>query len=205
LERLFKTVQKDSLVTLFGFPPEIKPCCSQYLLYFVQFLEDLGIRAESQINEEAGRVLFTVIPRDGAVALERIREALGIYLRIPHDSNFNNAGGQPFEIAVVQLRANVLFLQSQWALALAMLETKNATIEALNLTIFQQRQFATGPLLAQHAATKDSESEPLVGDTVHLTKYEGKFLKVDLPTILRRLKRSFGVGERKDDDESYFK
>jgi len=77
-----------------------------------------------------------------------------------------------------------------------MLETKNATIEALNFTVYQQRQLLTGPTERASEEEKNKDSEPIVGDTVHLTKYECKFLKVDLPAILRRLKRSFGIGEK---------
>jgi hypothetical protein len=60
----------------------------QYLLYFVQFLEDLGIHATADLQEQARGVLLTVTPQDGREALERIREALDVYLQIPRSPDF---------------------------------------------------------------------------------------------------------------------
>jgi|SRR5579864_5209586 len=190
----------DSLVTFFRFPPGIRSCCSQYLLYFVQFLEDLGIKADSEIKEHAGRILFSVTPADGPGALGKIKEALEVYLDLPRNPEFNATAGEFSDIAVSQLKANVFFLQSQLSLAQALLETKSATLEALNFTVYQQKQLLIGLSADQSApnSTKRTENEPVVGDTVSVKPYEGKILRVDLPTILRRLKRSFGLGEKKD-------
>jgi hypothetical protein len=83
--------RKDALVTFFEFPPLIKTSCEQYLMYFVQFLEDLGIRADSEIKRQAGQVMFAVAPKDGDVALTKIKEALQVYLRLPLDPTFNES------------------------------------------------------------------------------------------------------------------
>lgn len=201
-EAVLRTIRKNSLVTWFNFPVSIKTSCEQYLIYFVQFLEDLGIKANSEIKEDAGRILFSVTPADGPSALGKIREALEAYLDLPRNPEFNEATEGFSDVAVSQLKANVFFLKSQLTLAQAMLEAKNATIEALNFTIYQQRQLQTGSLLSESAKETVKDSEPIIGDTVHLTKFEGKFLKVDLPTILRRLKRSFGIGEKDSETKS---
>jgi CRISPR-associated protein (TIGR02584 family) len=68
---------------VFSFPNEIKFPCEQYLLYFAQFLQDLGINATSNLKEEAGKVLFSVTPTDDIEALDKIREALAVYLNLP--------------------------------------------------------------------------------------------------------------------------
>lgn len=196
-EAVLRTIRKNSLVTWFDFPPPIKAACEQYLVYFVQFLEDLGIKANSEIKKDAGRILFSITPADGPSALGKIREALETYLDLPRNPEFNEAAEGFSDVAVSQLKANIFFLKSQLTLAQAMLEAKNATIEALNFTIYQQRQLQTGPVLREDVKGEKNEGEPIIGDTVHLTKFEGKFLKVDLPTILRRLKRSFGIDEKK--------
>ncbi|HET9282144.1 MAG TPA: hypothetical protein VFR24_09315 [Candidatus Angelobacter sp.] len=197
-EEALRTVRKNSLVTWFNFPAPIKTSCEQYLIYFVQFLEDLGIKANSEIKEDAGRILFSVTPADGPSALGKIKEALESYLDLPRNPEFNAVADDFSDMAVSQLKANVFFLKSQLVLAQAMLEAKDATIEALKLTTYQQRQLLTGSTSGGGTKEDESESEPILGDTVHLTKYEGKFLKVDLPTILRRLKRSFGIDKDKE-------
>ncbi len=67
----------------FNFPEQFKTPCEQYLLYFAQFLQDLGISATSNLKEEAGKVLFSVTPTDDKEALDKIREALAVYLNLP--------------------------------------------------------------------------------------------------------------------------
>jgi hypothetical protein len=177
----------------------VKTACAQYLTYFIQFLEDLGVKADSEIKENAGRVLFSVTPKDGPSALGQIREALDAYLRLPRNPEFGSESAEFGGVAVSQLKANVFFLHSQLALAQAMIEAKDARIEALDLTVYQQRQLLTGVSVEKPASSSQDwdQDEPILGDTVHLTKYEGKIVKIDFPTILRRLKRSFGVAESK--------
>jgi hypothetical protein len=188
--------RKDALVTFFEFPDPLKTTCEQYLIYFIQFLEDLGIRADSEIKQEAGHVMFSIIPKDGASALVKIKEALTIYLSFPTASDFNEAANQFSDVAVTQLKANVFFLQSQMELAKAVIQAKDAAINLLDLTVFQQRQLlaATAEGASAHPPqAKTHEEEPLLGNTVYVTSYEGKGFKINLPHILRRLKRVFGV------------
>ncbi len=73
----------NSIYVSLDFPEEVKIPCEQYLLYFVKFLRDLGIYATSNLKEEAGKVLFSVTPTDDIEALDKIREALAIYLHLP--------------------------------------------------------------------------------------------------------------------------
>jgi hypothetical protein len=73
----------SSIISVFNFPEGLKIPCEQYLLYFAQFLQDLGINATSNLKEEAGKVLFSVTPTDDIEALDKIREALAVYLNLP--------------------------------------------------------------------------------------------------------------------------
>src|SRR5262249_33772920 len=70
----------NSVEVVLDFPPDIKVSCEQYLLYFVQFLKDLGVDAEAELKHNAGQVLFSVIPANKDEALDKIRDALDIYL-----------------------------------------------------------------------------------------------------------------------------
>jgi hypothetical protein len=74
---------EDSIFVSFLFPEELKAPCKQYLDYFAKFLQDLGIKANSNLNDEAGKVLFSVTPTDDKEALDKIREALAVYLNLP--------------------------------------------------------------------------------------------------------------------------
>src|SRR5215469_11433116 len=66
----------QSVSKLFTFPAPIKSACEQYLLYFGQFLSDLGIQTQTELAENAARVLFSVTPIDATQALSQIRDAL---------------------------------------------------------------------------------------------------------------------------------
>jgi hypothetical protein len=58
IKRLQTRLGADSITTAFDFPDEVKVPCEQYLVYFVQFLRDIGVEATSDLQHYAGRVLF---------------------------------------------------------------------------------------------------------------------------------------------------
>jgi hypothetical protein len=51
-------------------------------LFFVQFLRDLGINATSNLRKKRGSSFFST-PTDDVEALDKIREALAVYLNLP--------------------------------------------------------------------------------------------------------------------------
>jgi hypothetical protein len=177
--------RRNSVTTFLKFPPVVKTACEQYLLYFVQFLADLVVKAEAEIKESAHKVLFSVTPQDGQSALEKVRDALEVYLQLPGARDFAESAVPYPDLAVTQLQSNILHLQSQLLLAKATLQAQDATIESRSLSNFQYRQLLS--------AEKATQSEALIGDTVHVTRIEGKGFRVDLPLILKRLKRVLGV------------
>ncbi len=176
---------------VFDFPPAIRSACEQYLLYFGQFLRDIGIDARAEIKERASEVLFSVTPVSEKQALEQVREALDVYLRLPAAPEFGVAASGFYDVAVSQLKSNVLHLQSQIVLARAALEMKNATIEAkdaqlgvlqekIDLLLFQPKSQIHPP---------EPEKEELVKGIVAVKKWDYKFLEFNFPGLLRRLKR----------------
>jgi hypothetical protein len=98
LDQLEQEQFKNSLLTSFSFPDELKVPCEQYLLYFAQFLRDLGINATPNLKEEAGKVLFSVTPNDDIEALDRIREALAVYLNLPSSPVLYNDSFQSMQL-----------------------------------------------------------------------------------------------------------
>jgi len=190
--------RKDALVTFFDFPEQLRSACEQYLIYFVQFLDDLGIRADSELKQHAGSVLFSVVPKDGPSALADVKNALEIYLQLPDNLEFREAASQLSDVAVAQLQANVFFLRSQLELARAVVQAKDATIQSLNFTVFQQQQLLTASVAGLPTTPRPHDEEPLLGNSVYVTKYEGKGFGIDLPRILRRLKRVVASGTKSD-------
>jgi hypothetical protein len=187
----FEAPNPGSIAAFFDFPVSVKSACEQYLLYFGQFLRDLGIEACTELKEQANRVLFSITPLNEKQALDQIRNALEIYLQMPRAPNFAFTEVNSSDIAVSQLMANVLHLQSQIALARAIVEMKDATISTqqtelavlrndLDLREFSPASLANGP---------SREKEPIIAGVVSVKKYAWSFLEVDFPAILRKLKR----------------
>lgn len=132
---------RDKINVTFNFPEELKVPCEQYLLHFAQFLRDLGINATSNLKEEAGKVLFSFTPTDDIEALEKIREALAIYLSFASNPIPHSTGDRTVDMVLSGARANAKHLESQLELAIAKLQFKEATLELKDATI-EQHQLA---------------------------------------------------------------
>jgi hypothetical protein len=132
IERL-KYNSKYSISSSFNFPEALKIPCEQYLLYFAQFLQDLGINATSNLTEEAGKVLFSVTPTDDKEALDKIREALAVYLNLPsspivYDESF----------AAMRLKAEIERLQSSQRITEMEFRVTQKALESQDKIILQQ-------------------------------------------------------------------
>lgn len=181
----------STVVNLFDFPKEVKVACEQYLIYFIQFLKEIGINAEANLKEESGIVLFTVVPSSSETALELIRDALNIYLQLP--ILFNNAQYNPIQmdVNVQQLLANVHHLNSQLMLSRAIIQTNQLTIGNQQRLIEQQQRVIDSSIFKQsliESRTNEDEGEEILGGTVKLQKYEGNGFQVDIPNIYRWVK-----------------
>jgi hypothetical protein len=204
---LTANLNKGSLVTFFDFPPAVKVACEQYLQYFIQFLDDLGIEADSQISSEAGKVLFSVTPNSGEEALEAIQAALATYLELPQKPDMGGFDVTA-DIAVNQLRSQVLHLQGQLMVAQGMLQLGQATIQAKDQTInaqaMQLAMFQSGQLLqpgtqdlrriAHVQEPHQSKAEPLFGEMVKVSTIKKLGIEIDLAGMLRSLKRKLPGG-----------
>ncbi|PTX62652.1 hypothetical protein C8N46_10248 [Kordia periserrulae] len=184
----FNTLTKIKRVNLsntFTFPPEIQSSCEQYLIYFATFLKDIGINAETNIESKAHETLFTVIPKDGEEALDKIKEALHIYLSLPTSPEFESVASGFSDVGVQQLVSQVHFLKSQLALGKTMIQMKDATIEALQFTNFQQKE------IIQSQQKEIENEEEIAGGLVKVKEVDLKILKFNIPELLRRIKRKF--------------
>lgn len=178
----------DAIVANFNFPEEVKNACEQYLLYFTEFLKDIGIEAIAEIREKSGFVSFLVEPKDKSQALENIRELLDIYLKLPNISVHNSyQTSLTTDISVQRLTAQILHLQGQLSLASAIIESKDACIT-------QQRQIIQGTTFTPQVLTDalEEDKEPLLGGLLAVKELEvGGAITINLPQLLRLLKERF--------------
>lgn len=182
---LLTSLDSESVFTYFQFPDEIKTACKQYLVYFTQFIADMGIVVDTELKEELNHTLFKVIPKDKDESLDKIREALNIYLNAPNDKNFQLQISNQTDVAAKQWEANFYHLKSQLSLASSIIQAKDSTIEMLQLSNYQYKQ-----LLESHTVKKDAEKEDIIKGIVAVKKYEGKGFSIDFAEIFRRLKRT---------------
>lgn len=186
-ERLISTIDKDTILTYFQFPEEIKTACKQYLIYFTQFIADIGISVDTEIKEEAKKTLFKIIPRDKTQGLKLIQEALEIYINAPSSMEFQIQIANYNDVSIRQWEANIYHLKSQLALANSILQSHQATIESLQLSNYQYRQL----LELKNNKPKNDNEEDIIKGIVSLKKYDGKGFSIDFAELFRRLKRSF--------------
>lgn len=184
---LKSSFNKESLAVSFSFPASISVACEQYLLYFGQFLQDLGVRAETALTHDAGEVLFTVTPTDQQEALGKIKDALDLYLELPSSPISDTINES---IAVQRLESTVLRLRSDLKLAAAELQAKDATIKAQNLTI----GILNGDVLlnsVREITPRPDDKEQVISGIVSLSTYKEKGVEINLGEMFRRLKKFF--------------
>jgi hypothetical protein len=200
VDQLLRSARRDSLVTFFEFPKSIRTACQQYLIYFVQFLADLGIQADAELKEDAHRILFSVTPRDGAEGLARVQEALQAFLGLPGSAAVKDLVVGAPDIAHHHLASQVAHLEAQLSLARAVDQARSATIESLQLSNYQYRQMlletAESPRTPEcvpliESAPGEAEREEFLGGTVAVTPYKAKGVEINLPRIIQALRRRF--------------
>lgn len=133
-ENINNKFQSNLLLATFSFPDKLKTSCEQYLQYFAKFLQDLGINVTSNLNEEAGKILFSVTPIDDIEALDKIREALAVYLNLPSSPIVEYNDSFP----AMRLQAEIERLQSSQRIAEMEFRVVHKALESQDKIIFQQ-------------------------------------------------------------------
>ncbi len=203
---LKKQTENQSLTTrFFSFPDEVRVPCEQYLLYFTEFLRDLGINTKADIKHEAGEILFSVTPDNPNQALDKIRVALEVFLDLPK-REIIIVPDEEFEIAMLKAKANIDHLNSQLSLAKAevrvkereiqafeaTLEAKDISIEFLRKKLNQQKRLLNGEIaegiIDIEPKPKNEDREEFFDGVLALTQYEEKGVRVNLAQLYRKLK-----------------
>jgi len=140
IQSMNETYSGNSLEYVFKFPEEVKTYCEQYLKYFAQFLQDLGMNATSSLKDDAGKVLFSVTPANDIEALNKIREALVVYLNLPsspivYDESFK---AMRLEQQIDNLHHSQKMAAREIQLAQRVIESQDKIISEKDNTIFQK-------------------------------------------------------------------
>ncbi len=132
-------VDEEGVKASFEFPEHLRTACEQYLQYFGEFLNDFGTSAEIAVRRKGQETLFSAIPENKETALEKVQEALAIYLSVPaaSEADLNQLEVQTPEqqMAINRLQVQRSFLESQISLKNTELQAKNAELQAQQATI----------------------------------------------------------------------
>jgi len=197
LDRLRSNADHRSLMQRFHFPDEVKVACEQYLLYFAEFLRDVGIEAKSSLQDSGDYTLFVVEPKNKDEALDNLKIALEVYLRLPNSPGFYGSNILDVSVPVQRLSSQIQFLQSQLTLANATLQQKDFLISQQSQFIqsqqFHIQQFSPQILLSSRKESEKggSNEEPIVGDYLKVKDYEWGPLVFGLPELLRKMREYF--------------
>ncbi|MBV9109913.1 MAG: hypothetical protein JO306_10945 [Gemmatimonadetes bacterium] len=197
-EALGTSIEKDVLLALFEFPDEVKTICEQYLLFFVEFLKTLGVEVIAGLQEDAGRVLFSVVPRSGTDALYKLRQALDLYLELPSTPRVEVMTYDYGDSRIQALVATAQHFRSQLMLANAALQMKEATIERQRAHIQEYHAITTRVMVESLRATNlDSEAkEEVLAGTVALGNHSFWGVELHWGELFRRLKAWLGPVKR---------
>ncbi len=182
------------LVARFRFPREFESACEQYLVYFAEFLRDLGVESNTQLLRDGSDLLFSVIPADRNEALSRIREALGFYLELPtiYDERENLHGYSSPEMDVVVQKhiANIEHLRAQLRLAEALISTdalRDADSKTRQISI-QTNIFQTSLRDVRIKGTTE-DAKSFFGGILKLGSWKKGPIEISTPKLLDGLKR----------------
>lgn len=190
----------SDFIQQFLFPPEFETACKQYLLFFSDFLKQVGISAHTDITHEAKSILFSVSPDDPSAMskeefLARVQKALSIYLQLPDHPEIQNymMTAHTMSPEVHQLLSQVQFLQSQLNLSLAQAKAQQSLIEGQGRMLALMESLTTGVLTQALKSDPtqpkpDRDRERVLGGAVNLKPLDVKVAEIHIPNIYRYLK-----------------
>lgn len=171
------------IIASFEFNPEIQGSCSRYLLYFVEFLRDMGIEANSELNKKGNEILFSIEPTDKEASLERIKDALAFYLAIPESNGhflISNSTNPITEFKIEKLNAEVQALKSSIKIyeALIHIQSKSNSLEIIQTHDNGGKSPANGLKSVSTPSSTDSKVEFFNG-FIRLGKFQKFGIEID--------------------------
>lgn len=176
LHNFSKIDEPNILKVRFKVDDNIRNAYEQYLIYFSQFLKDIGIEVDSELKEEAQKILFSVSPRNSNTALYKIKQALELYLNLPYNKEFEDANID--NIAGLQLKENIRYLKSQLSLAQTPIQAK---IKTINLLENMESNLID--------VKKQRNEEEILNGLIKFKPFEKNGVILDVPKLIRMIKR----------------
>lgn len=134
---LTKNNAKKLLIKIFDFPPEYKNICSQYLIWFGEFLENLGVEADVSTENKGGKTFLVVSPVENVEMLEKIEQLFYQYVSLPYVEVLppRQEMSSLEQHTFLAVKQQIQMLEMQIESKDSVIENKKSTIVSLNATI----------------------------------------------------------------------
>ncbi|WP_045420015.1 hypothetical protein [Vibrio jasicida] len=141
LNKLNKAMLDEYILETFQFPREYQSICSQYLIWFGEFLENIGIDALVSVNNDGEQTQVKISSKHSEQVLEKIEELFSQYIALPY-AEFLPAA-HPLDpqqqFMVTQLRTQINHFKGQLEVKSSVIQLKEATIQGLQREIQSQQ------------------------------------------------------------------
>lgn len=190
---LFNHSFSSPLIARFQFPQNIDTACQQYLIYFAEFLRDLGINADTELISKGNELLFSIVPKDKDEALSKIKEALAFYLKLPdfYDHfKFTNFNASEPDVIVQKYLATIEHLRSQLRLAEALIcinEPRDQNLKPRSLTVKKNIFETSLQEIIIERSPEDTKS--FFGGILKLGSWKKGPVEINTPKLLDGLKK----------------
>lgn len=190
----------EDFIARFAFDPAVQDSCVRYLHFFIEFLKDMGISADSSISRKGPNVLFSIHPTDKDTSLTKIKEALALYLNLPEFNLgiLNTSQMDPIiELKIEKITAEISRLKTDIKLNQAILNYENKTslsTSETNSKLKEADKYSLGvtPIEGFQSITIDNKvekKEEFLGGFIKLGTFKKAGIEFDWSTLFRRLRK----------------
>tara|TARA_R110001583_G_scaffold187868_1_gene349429 strand:+ start:77 stop:1201 length:1125 start_codon:yes stop_codon:yes gene_type:complete len=182
----------NKVVAKFSFTDKNQQAITAYLLYFIEFLSDLGIETESEINKENGNLLFSIEPKNKENALHKISEALSFYLKLPtvNISEVSDSDYDPIvQLKFEKLKSEIERLKSNQRINEALLRYQdslliNTSNEKSVSIIESQQNTPTDALTYIYTDDKKQDKKEFLSGGIKLGVFKKAGVEIDLSALI---------------------
>lgn len=181
------------IMARFSFKPEFQSSCSRYILYFIEFLRDMGIEANSDLKKKGLETLFTIEPTSKDISLKNIKDALCIYLSLPELDSTPPTNQNPdplIEFKIEKLSAEISSLKSSKRIQEALFKIQSEKIDDLSNKFLTLE--ANSPLNGLQSITVKGVTESkdvFLGGAIRLGKFQKLGIEFDWSAIRKLIQK----------------
>lgn len=131
---------EETFIKIFNFPDEYKNIYSQYLMWFGEFLKNLGINVNVTTQNNQGQTSLIVSPKDAPELLDEIEKQFYLYLQLPYVEVLPPQREMSIQEqhTFMAIRQQIQMLEMQVETKDSLLLNHNSTIASLNTTVARQ-------------------------------------------------------------------